>query len=216
MAYILFICGPATAIAAWILLTQHFFPDSIPTQDSKNEEKWEECTDEDILREAVRLAELKIEEFSQGIRILEHKAIALVTLCFAIMGYFYTFEWLDYPFSLLRAIALIVLSFSSLAGIGVLFLEFIGIARINPKASLWRAKYHESNDNTDDCDKENKNPNLSKLLLYTLKEYHDAIETTKKTKNKKSALLENAIRFLLAGISFLIGWTVAKSLLLLL
>ena len=45
-------------------------------------------TDEDVLREAVRLAELRIEELSQTIRILEHKAIALVTLCFAVMDIF--------------------------------------------------------------------------------------------------------------------------------
>ena len=38
------------------------------------------------------ISRIKNEELSQTIRILEHKAIALVTLCFAVMGYFYTIE----------------------------------------------------------------------------------------------------------------------------
>ena len=96
--------------------------DNTSAQDSKDNEKWEECTDEDVLREAVRLAELRIEELSQTIRILEHKAIALVTLCFAVMGYFYTIEeWSCNFFELLRGVALFSLFIPSLFGIRVVF-----------------------------------------------------------------------------------------------
>ena len=86
------IFGIVVAIVVWIFLSRRLVADNTSAQDSKDNEKWEECTDEDVLREAVRLAELRIEELSQTIRILEHKAIALVTLCFAVMGYFYTIE----------------------------------------------------------------------------------------------------------------------------
>ena len=180
------IFGIVVAIVVWIFLSRRLVADNTSAQDSKDNEKWEECTDEDVLREAVRLAELRIEELSQTIRILEHKAIALVTLCFAVMGYFYTIEeWSCNFFELLRGVALFSLFIPSLFGIRVVFLGRIGIAGINPQASLWRAKYHQSNDNMDIYDRENKDPKISKLLIYTLAEYHTSIEATKKRKMEK-------------------------------
>ena len=208
--WIIFIVGLIVAIIIWILLSRHLFSDDTSAQDNKDDNKWEECTDEDVLREAVRLAELKIEEFSNSIKIIDYKAMALITLCISMMGYFSSIEWLHNLFELLRVVALFFLLLSALEGASVTNLRYIGIAGINPKASLWRAKYHQSNDNTDDYDRENKKPDIPKLLLYTLGEYHEVIEATKKAKDEKRASLKDAIRFLLIGISTLGGWIVAK------
>ena len=136
--------------------------------------------------------------------------MALITLCVSVMGYFSSIEWSFNFFESLRGVALFFLFLSALKGASVTNLKNIGIAGINPKASLWRAKCHQSNDDMDVYDNENEDSKISKLLLYTLGEYHEVIETTRKSKNEKGASIKDAIRFLLIGISALSGWAVAK------
>ena len=170
---------------------------------------------EEYLKEAVRLAELRLEEQNIALTLQEKKAVLIATICIVIIGYLLTFAGdieqvsitLDYlfrtklgelwPLLIFKILPSLILAFAMVHSIQSLNLSDLGIRGASPRYTL---------DNY-------FNRDLNKLAKELLEDYNARIKENQEMLEAKNEEMRKARNWLFRGIPLSIILVIFRELL---
>ena len=152
--------------------------------------------DSEYLREAVRLAELRMSEQNSLERDYERKAVLMITFCVVIAGYLFAGNWAGW--AVLKILPIAFLAVAVWKGVRTFEFKEFGAQGIHPETS---AELFELNYNTD------------LLREYALVEYEDRLNRNGRYLNRRAERLEFAKPYFYTGLIFSLCVALAEKLL---
>ena len=140
--------------------------------------------DSEYLREAVRLAELRMTEYARIYNEYERRAVLLITFCVALIGYLLSGEWAEWT-AAVKFLAIFCLMSAAWKGLRIFSFSEFGVQGIHPNTVA--------------------NPifggRADVLLEYVRGEYAERIDQNAKNLHSRSRFLDSAKRWFYAGLT---------------
>lgn len=148
------------------------------------------------LPEGVRLAELRIKELDDAVMTVEKKAVQLIILCVALLGYLASNRLELHLYALLKILAFASLFVSGVYGFMTTDLGKHKSAGLSPVRFLYAIE----------------KDGYEKMLVILMGTYQKAIEQKLETQEGKAERLRRAKPWIIFGVACLMGWLVADNL----